>query len=71
MTTEFTGEFYKCNENICGYIWDYNDFNCPNCGSDDFEDTNIREELKVAEESEKSAINKVLSIKAMIKTHDA
>jgi len=29
---EFTGTYYKCNE--CGYIWDYNDDACPNCGSD-------------------------------------
>jgi hypothetical protein len=44
---EFTGTYYRCFK--CKHIWDYNDFNCPECGSDDFEDINeneIQEHIK-------------------------
>ena len=40
---EFTGDYYKCN--TCGHFWDYNDFHCPECGSEDFQDKPIGEEI--------------------------
>jgi len=46
---EFTGTYYKCND--CGHFWDYNDFNCPECGSQNFEDKSLSEEIKEIEET--------------------
>lgn len=36
---EYTGTHYKCNS--CNHKWAYNDFRCPECGSEDFEDDYI------------------------------
>ena len=64
---EFTGTYYKCKD--CDYVWDYNDFNCPDCGTEEFEDVNIHEELEIAKEREKRAIYRVLNLTAIIKMH--
>lgn len=41
---EFTGDYYKCSNKKCNYIWDYMETNCPECGGDEWNTVNIQEE---------------------------
>ena len=58
---EFTGDYYKCNH--CGYVWDYMDSHCPNCGSQDEETLNaeqVRIHYKGIGDPERSRMEEML-----------
>ena len=60
---EFTGDYEKCN--ACGYVWDFMESHCPECGSQDFEEINakeVREHYKMVGELEKSRMEKMLEL---------
>ena len=60
---EFTGDYEKCN--ACGYVWDFMETHCPECGSQDFEEINaneIREHYKNVTGEECDRMEKMLKL---------
>lgn len=41
---EFTGTYERCNS--CGYVWDFMESNCPECGSQEIEGDLNAQEIK-------------------------
>lgn len=60
---EFTGDYEKCN--ACGYVWDFMETHCPECGSKDFEEINaneVREHYKNLKGKERERMEKMLEL---------
>ena len=58
---EYTGTIHKCDN--CNHIWDYNETHCPECGSEEFYDININEEIEEMESEIFKLDNKLIRLR--------